>query len=347
MKIVHCGDFHFNRPFSGLDSARMAALRREEQREAFKKIAYMAKDSDCLLIAGDLFDNPKPDFTLTAYLADCLKKVPRVFISPGNHDPHTLYEQLTFPENVHVFKGETECVDCGEFAVWGNCGCEIGDIKPDGSKINLLCIHADVNGTADYNSITENELVSYGFDYVALGHIHKYSGIKRVGRTRFAYCGAPFAGGFDETGDKGVICAEITKEGTTGEFKTIDNRRFREEVIILDNAKGYSDIVPQRPVEGDFYKITVKGTVSPEFLFRADILRDRIASDYYYLRIKDETTVHIPYEKLSEEYSLKGIFVRKMLERINREPDNDRLKKALDIGVRVLEGKKSEDMLCE
>ena len=42
-------------------------------------------------------------------------------------------------------------------------------------------------------------------DYIALGHIHKFSGIKRIGNTYYAYSGCPEGRGFDEEGDKGII----------------------------------------------------------------------------------------------------------------------------------------------
>ena len=345
MKIVHCADFHFNRPFSCFDSERIASVRREEQMDAFRRIARLSSDCDALLIAGDLLDNQRPDYTLMADIIKELKGVPRVFIAPGNHDPHTLYEQFEFPENIHVFKGKTECVDCGEFAVYGNFGCEIGDIELDASKINLLCIHADVNGNGDYNSITESTLCSYGFDYIALGHIHKYSGVKKMGMSRYAYCGTPFAGGFDEKGDKGVMVLDITKGDIVSEFVTTDTRKFREEIVTLDNASGYSDIILSKPCEGDFYKIILRGTTSADFVLRPDVLRERIEQNYYYVRIKDETDVFVSYDAIAEEYSLKGIFVRKMMDRIKNDPENKMLKKALEAGVRVLEGKDAEGLL--
>ncbi len=345
MKIVHCADFHFNRPLTCLDSEKIAAIRREEQLEAFCKTAELAKGADALLIAGDLFDSGLPDFTLASKIADCLKGVPRVFISPGNHDSAELYKKLSFPSNVHVFMGETESVDCGEFAVYGNCGSAIGDITLDESRINLLCLHADLDGSGDYNGITETALCSYGFDYAALGHIHKYSGIKKRGQTYFAYSGTPFAGGFDETGEKGVLVLDIKKSGTEGAFVPVDKRQFREVEIVLDNAEGYNDIPLPESIEGDFYKLVIKGTVSPDFVFRADVLREKVAHRYTYVRIKNETRAHIPYEAIAEEYSLKGIFVKKMLERIATDPDNDELKRALETGVRVLEGRKTEAVI--
>ena len=48
---------------------------------------------------------------------------------------------------------------------------------------------------------------------------------------------------------------------------------------------------------------------------------------------------------MAKEYTLKGIFVSKMLEKIRKEPDNPELLRALEIGVRVLDGKKVGDCL--
>ena len=345
MKIIHCADFHFGRPFSCFDSEKTAAVRREEQFSALRKIADMAKNCDALLISGDLFDNPKPETAMIEKVTGILKTVPRVLIVPGNHDPKELYEKISLPENVYVFTGKTEACDCGDFVVYGNSGCGIGEVTLDSNKINILCIHADVNGNGDYNSITENELSSYGFDYVALGHIHKYSGVKKIGKTTFAYCGAPIAGGFDETGEKGVIRAEFSNETVKTEFITIDERAFYEITVVLDNAEGYGDIEIPQHSEKDFYKIVLKGTVSPDFVLRADAFRDLISDKFYYVKVKNEARRHISYEKLAEEYSLKGIFVRKMLERIKKDPENPELVKALETGVLILEGKKAEAVL--
>ena len=55
--------------------------------------------------------------------------------------------------------------------------------------------------------------------------------------------------------------------------------------------------------------------------------------------------MHIPYEDMAKEYTLKGIFVSKMLEKIRSDPQNSELERALEIGVRVLDGKKAGDCL--
>ena len=177
MKFIHCADFHFGRPLSSIDSETAADIIREEMFEALKEICGLAADADALLIAGDLFDSPRIDERTAEKVFGCLSEVGRVFISPGNHDMPDVYRKLRLPQNVHVFLGETECVDCENFAVWGNGGRPIGDVALDSEKVNILCIHTQLDGSGEYNSISSRELCSHGFSYAALGHVHSFSGV--------------------------------------------------------------------------------------------------------------------------------------------------------------------------
>lgn len=345
MKLIHCADFHFGRPLSSIDSETAADIIREEMLEALKEICTLASEADALLIAGDLFDSPRIDERSAEKIFGCLSKAGRVFISPGNHDAPSVYRKMRLPENVHVFLGETECVDCGSFAVWGNGGYPVGDVALDSEKVNILCIHTQLDGSGEYNSISSRELCGYGFSYAALGHIHSYSGIKMQNGTRYAYSGCPVGGGFDELGETGVISLDITNSSFDARFVPCGKRRFREETVTLSEADGYDDIKLSEPVKSDLYKITLKGTVSENFVLRPDILREKIKDGYFFVKINNETRVHIPYDDMAKEYSLKGIFVSKMLEKIKSDPENPELLRALELGVRVLDGKKAGDCL--
>ena len=345
MRFIHCADFHFGRPLSSIDSETAADIIREEMFEALKKICGLAADADALLIAGDLFDSTRIDERMSEKIFSCLSEVRRVFISPGNHDMPSVYKKMRLPENIHVFLGETECVDCGDFAVWGNGGYPIGDVALDSEKVNLLCIHTQLDGNGEYNSISSRELCSYGFSYAALGHIHSFSGIKASGCTHYAYSGCPVGGGFDELGDTGVVSLDITKSSFDAQFVPCGKRHFIEEIVTLSNADGYDDIILPDANKSDLYKITLKGTVSEDFVIRPDILREKIKDRYFFVKINNETHVHIPYNDMAREYSLKGIFVSKMLEKIKSDPENMELLRALEIGVRVLDGKKAGDCL--
>ena len=50
-----------------------------------------------------------------------------------------------------------------------------------------------------------------GFDYVALGHVHTYSGILKYDSMYYAYSGTPEPRRYGETGEKGIICGTLDK----------------------------------------------------------------------------------------------------------------------------------------
>ena len=80
--------------------------------------------------------------------------------------------------------------------------------------------HCDLNGSKDkegfsYNPILESKLNSLGFDYSALGHIHKNN---LDNKNRIYYPGSTIALGFDELGEHGMIVGELTKDSFTKQF---------------------------------------------------------------------------------------------------------------------------------
>mgnify|MGYP007112587774 CR=1 FL=1 len=61
----------------------------------------------------------------------------------------------------------------------------------------------------------------------------------------------------------------------------------------------------------------------------------RLSKDVYFAKIKDSTELAVDLEELAKEVSLKGIFVKKMLEKIeNASPEEQTtFKNALKIGL--------------
>ena len=76
----------------------------------------------------------------------------------------------------------------------------------DKNKINILITHANLDGSDtsgnEYNNISSRMLKGKGFDYVALGHIHK-----RDMKTyeNIVYPGSAVSLGFDELGTHGMV----------------------------------------------------------------------------------------------------------------------------------------------
>ena len=87
------------------------------------------------------------------------------------------------------------------------------------NKINILVIHGTLDGSnledMQYNSMSTRMLQEKGFDYVALGHIHK-NNFKNDGK--IIYPGSTIAMGFDELGEHGMVTGEISKLGNKLEF---------------------------------------------------------------------------------------------------------------------------------
>ncbi len=84
-----------------------------------------------------------------------------------------------------------------------------------------------MEGKGDYAPISKASIAGSGLDYLALGHIHQYSGLQREGDTYWAYPGCPEGRGFDEPGDKGVLWVEADAGEFTAEFSPCARRRYR------------------------------------------------------------------------------------------------------------------------
>ena len=76
----------------------------------------------------------------------------------------------------------------------------------------MLLLHGDpTNPSSPYNPITAAQVREAGVDYAALGHIHA-QGRFEAGAGICAWPGCAMGRGFDETGTKGVLIAEVEEK---------------------------------------------------------------------------------------------------------------------------------------
>lgn len=365
VKIIHTADLHIDRPFAYLNDAE-AAKRRGEILGALDRITALCRDekADILLIAGDLFDGPSPSRTAVDTVKSALASISetRVFISAGNHDPYTVgspYSEDGWSGNVHIFGTEPECIHIKEL----NCcvsGCSfekssaqtlIGsdfDTHAGADEIRLLCLHGDIQTESRYNSINMSALSQCGFDYIALGHVHERTDILRCGNSFYAYCGCPEAGGFDEAGSKGVYAGSVGRISCGLEYREICKRKYIEYTVDVSAAEDASDICRLvlrqlcsefgSAYRDDFYKITLSGRLP----FTPDLneLCGILSANLHFVKLRGSLLPDIDLQALSAESTLKGIFVRKMLERMENasESECERLSKALNYGLAALDG---------
>jgi len=346
LKIIHCADVHFDSAMSGIADISKVNIRREDMKETFKKIISLSKSADMLLISGDLFDGENVSKSTLAFLREEFSKIPDtgVFICAGNHDymgKKSPYLSFDFGENVHIFKTEWECIEFKDADVYGvsfktanderELLPEISIKNPD--KINICVMHGNLSGQ-DYNPVKISDIENSGFDYIALGHIHKASEVKCAKNTNYAYPGCPEGRGNDETGVKGVYALEIEKGNLiSSEFVSVCKRVYIDEEVDITGCSDYEEIYEKikNLLTGDknIYRITLTG--ESDLSLDTEILKNKIEA--FLVTIRDNTTPKTDLHKLSEEFSLKGLFAKFALsdkENLSDEEFNDAVKAGLN-----------------
>ena len=374
LKLIHCADIHLDTVFSNLPADK-AAIRRDELRTNFSNIISICieYEADVLLISGDLFDHTKVTEETIAFLTHSFERIPsvKIFIAPGNHDPYmpgSKYYDCIWPENVYIFKErsinkvivEDLCLNVygAAFTVpYIERNLLDGFICEESSFINIMLMHGEVvsyGKASPYNPIAVSSLAKSNLDYVALGHVHSYTSPQTVGRTYYAYSGNPEGRGFDEPGEKGVIKIEIEKsEGSKEiffmyEFVPCSIRSYNLVAVDLSGCstheEAYSRISDCLPNKNDFYRVTLQGTLSNEFLLDLRILASRFKDKFFEITFRDTTTLDVDLEALSRESMLRGIFARRMMAKIEdakrrgNTKDERLYTNALTMGLKAFEG---------
>ena len=195
MKIVHTADIHLDSPLRSL-ALKNPDLRervRTASREAFVRIvdAVLENGAAALLIAGDLYDGQERSAKGAAFLNAQFDRLGRegvaVFCIRGNHDAENpVSGAVPLPGNVHVFDGRGGKRRVGDADVWVHGVSFSGRHAPDSllgkfgapvpGAVNIAMLHtslAGAEGHDPYAPCTPAQLTGMGFDYWALGHVHK------------------------------------------------------------------------------------------------------------------------------------------------------------------------------
>ena len=357
MKFVHIADMHFDAPFTSLNAVEnLGEKRRLEQRNAFKKVIdFIEKNAvEYLFIAGDLYEHEYVRKSTIDYIAKEFKRIPntKVFITPGNHDPYvknSYYDTYDFGDNVYVFNSsKLEKFEDENVNIYGMAFTEFymntseleNSSIPISNKLNILVAHCDLNGSKDdegfsYNPVLESKLNSLGFDYVALGHVHKNN---IDNKNRIYYPGSTISLGFDELGTHGMIAGNITKDNFSMEFVELDDRKFEELEVTVDDIYSKEDlaekILNRYLNDMVMYKVILKGKRNFEIDTRELI---RVLSHENILKIKDETKIAYDIEDLISQNNLKGLFVKEVYQMYKDGLcSEEEYQKAIEIGLEAM-----------
>lgn len=364
MKFLHCADIHLDSPFT-LTSPTEAGKRRTELRSDFCSAVLFAKTEGCelFIISGDLFD----DAFVTKDTMEMLVREFAAFpsctfvIAPGNHDYYydrSPYALTAWPENVHIFTSpEITYIDLPgtDVRVYGyGFASDTLSFSPlagfhvqDEAKLNLLAAHADLGvPLSPYAPLMESDLGKSGLSYAALGHIHKVSDVKYAGKTAFAYSGCLEGRGFDETGYKGALFGEITKEALSVRPIRFCKRRYEVKTMDITGAatlSGVADkIVSACADYGDdtALRLILEGVTTPDFSADSTSLRALLPRPYH-LELKDNTLPLYQAETLKNEGTLIGAFYRGLEPKLVSDDPRTRATAhlALKYGLKALYGR--------
>jgi len=322
MKILHVADTHL-----GFSAYRKATEEGINQREidaynAFEQfIDYTIKSKPDLVIhAGDLFDAVRPNnraitFAIKQIIRLSKEKIPFIVIA-GNHEHPKLKETghifSVFDHIEHVYPVYNEKYEKHSFNIDNKkitihtipqstskkeFNEELKKIKPDTkSDYNILVAHGSSTGIKIFSMNEFNELfipadtISKDFDYVALGHYHKYT---KLTKNTF-YSGSTESFTFTDAGDKkGFMELELINGVMKHKFIELKNRPMIDAKPINCSNLKLNEVmnkikrtVKEIEPKDKTFRITLEGI--PTHIYRSLDLREikKLSSNAVHYEIK-------------------------------------------------------------
>jgi DNA repair exonuclease SbcCD nuclease subunit len=195
-KFLHAADLHLDSPMRGLERYEGAPVDqiRGATRRALENLVRLAVDEGVkfVLVAGDLYDQGWKDYNTALFLSGQMARLRDagigVFVIAGNHDASSqITRSLHLPENVRLLSTKApETIMLGDVgvAIHGQGFAERAvreDLSagyPSGCKdlFNIGMLHTAATGREGhepYAPCSVDGLLSRGYDYWALGHVHR------------------------------------------------------------------------------------------------------------------------------------------------------------------------------
>ena len=267
-RFIHSADIHLDSPLRSLAlrDPTLAELIGNATRLAFVRIVDLCLEEqvDALVLAGDLYDGDQTSMKTARFFATQLRRLDeagiRIFIVRGNHDSLSrITKELTLPDSVKVFGGRAETIvleRVGQgrpIAIHGLSFAQphapeslLPKYKPpvDGA-VNIGILHTSLSGAPGhdpYAPCSVADLQSTGFDYWALGHVHKRSVVH--GKSSIVMPGMPQGRDINEAGAKSVTLVTATDDGVIQiEERRTSIAQFERVAIDATGIQDWRDLI--------------------------------------------------------------------------------------------------------
>ena len=272
-RFVHTADLHLDSPLRSLAmrDPELAGHIDLATREAFRGIVTRCLEEgvDALMIAGDLTDGTQNSVKTSFFLAKQLKELSdagiATFIIKGNHDAKAnLTRGLDLPERAHLFGGRG---GAGRRVERDGSGPPVivhgvsfaSEKAPDSllpkygrpteGAIDIGLMHTSLAGDGGHDTYAPcalADLVSHGFAYWGLGHVHGRAVHHAAGDCAVVMPGMPQGRDIGEAGAKSATLVTIGDDGTVevDEFATASAEFARCEVR-LEPRMGWDEALEE------------------------------------------------------------------------------------------------------
>lgn len=349
VRILHLADLHLGASFPTM--GERGAERSRDLLAAFLRAAELGageeRPVDLVVVAGDLFDTHDPDSGLVYQVEAAFEKLHKagvpVFLVPGTHDAYSyrrsVYRRLRLPEGSHLFAqpvltpGPRLEIRGESVQVYGIAydpsvsQRPLAEFRPVGeADYHVGILHAALQDSPTWKirpsdlPITRTEIAASGLHYLALGHYHNFAEVREGGSVA-VYPGTLEGRKFGENGQRYLVTATLSRQAVSIERTPWNARTLAETDVDLLAA----EIQEERQLEeriaafaGDREIVRVRLTGPAPFVFDAERLTQRLAPTFFHLELDDRSYVvnQALLERFRDEATVRGIFVRRMLERI-------------------------------
>ncbi|CUH64530.1 putative metallophosphoesterase YhaO [Thalassovita gelatinovora] len=265
-KFVHTADIHLDSPLKSLAlrDAELAEIVGNATRTTLSRIVdlCLAEQVQALVIAGDLYDGGQTSMKTARFLAQELERLTAAgilaFVIRGNHDAASkITRELVLPDAVRVFSDRAEVVEVS----WNGHAVAVHGISfrqphaPDSlldqfhppvpGAFNIGLLHTSLAGTSGHDPYAPcalAELQQMGFDYWALGHIHKRA--VHPGATTVVMPGIPQGRDIGEAGPKSVTLVSVNDDGAVSlQERHLATAQFERITVDCNMAADWGEVV--------------------------------------------------------------------------------------------------------
>ncbi|MEK3746707.1 DNA repair exonuclease [Paenibacillus sp. FSL E2-8871] len=268
-RFLHAADLHLDSRFAGLAhiSPAIRSYLRESTFAALGRLVRVAiqENVDFIVISGDVYDVSDASLQGQLRFQEALKELGQqgihVFLIHGNHDPLDGLRLTTeMPSHVTVFGGEKPDLatayrrkDGQEVAIVSGISYPTAKVtdntavtfsrKPGSRLFHIAMLHGNVDGDLlheTYSPCSRRDLIERGFDYWALGHIHKRSVLHE--KPAIIYPGNIQGRSIKETGPKGCYVVDVDEAGSaTPHFHELDYVRWQVRDLSIEGLSNEAE----------------------------------------------------------------------------------------------------------